>query len=383
MTYNVTACQGKYKIEYIKDNNIMTYNVTVCQANKKQKFLDNNSRRLEVYRLTSLDPDLKKIKDRFTDSKRSKKCLLVSFTRLILIHNRYKIPLYASEKYIASKLGCAVNSVSRIVGQAADLGIIYAKQRSFNGTNEYFVNPAFNIPAVQHALTYFFSFFKGFALTLLFSSATHLNLNGPLVQFTTTDVNLIKKGYIYIKFNRKQVGRGVPETVYSSGSGSTSWVETREVDRTSRNVTRTEPISMSTIVNGIMQKAKSNLPAYDKTQDSILQEINRLKEKAIMEEENKKGRYSIPWWNAGDPFKATREVLNRYGNGPLPTVDKMVLKDHLALELALEEKQKEKEDNERATQRDVSTDIPAGFREPGFSEIDYTEYDPVEDDFIR
>lgn len=197
-------CNNPYKVFTLYEIHMNKDNLKnkINQASHQRKLINRRSKRITVYDSFTEDPDLKEFKDALTRSMRGNKQILHKLVHLVMQYSRYGVDLYANEKTIAKKFGCSEKALSRVIGQAADMGIIYAKQRGFNKPNEYFINPAFNKPSVQHALTPFFSFLKVFALQLLLSSASHTNLDAQLVKFNTTDVTLIKKGYYFINRQR-------------------------------------------------------------------------------------------------------------------------------------------------------------------------------------
>jgi len=181
-----------------KDNLISQIN----QDCHQRKLINRRNKKIQAYASFTKDPNLKELKDALTRSMRGRKQIFHKLLNLIMQYSRYGVELYANEKTIAKKFDCSEKALSRVIGQAADMGIIHAKQRGFNETNKYFLNPAMKKPSVQHALTPFFSFLKVFALHLLFSSASHTNLDARLVKFKTTDVTLIKKGCSFLNRQR-------------------------------------------------------------------------------------------------------------------------------------------------------------------------------------
>lgn len=355
----------------------MTYNVTACQVRRRIKKY-NQARSFTFF---SSQPDLVPLTTNlYRSMTRNDHTIMYKIMDLFLKMGSNGRRLWMSEAWLAKKFGRHESSISRVLCQLADWGVIQKRQRGVNMSNEYELNPAFNKPMVQVQLYPFFGFLKYLAFNVLLLST--FAVNQALITLPTPNVELRKKrSYLNISSSSKSLYKSKSLNEETLRKTNVSKVYARAHTRKEISdfpITYTNRKSEMRTLGQIMNVALS-----PETDNPTLTEINRIKKGYLqMQEEPKKGKYNLSWWNPDDPFKATNKILSQYGKAPLPTGEeqlKMTIKDHLALQLskieALKLQTKEREDNERHAQRDVQSDS-----EPPF--IDYTEYEPVEDEQV-
>lgn len=296
--------------------------MSVCQA-RQQKKLSKKIQQQQAWDSFYKNPDLNPlVSNLYRSLTRSNPTIAYQTIELFLQMSSNGRRIYMSQATLAKRFGKNWQSVSKVLCDMADWGMIHKKQRGMNDSNEYMLNPAFNKPVVQTQLYPFFGFLKKAAFSILLLSLPIES--AQLINIAVHKIELRKIGnyykycycFSYCSCMRKlyKKSSSLYRTAYAQAPAGR---EThRETYRSKENTFLRDGFSASTLRSSGPQSMSSLL-------NNVFKPIERIPPMYDNQDNSEKKAFNVPWYKNRDPFEATKQVSSRFGKGPLPTNEQM------------------------------------------------------------